>query len=75
MNEFLAEHSDKIWGLAIVVALFWLAGRFVGRSRVRHGDHIPLKVYCNHCNWEGTVTPGSMACRRCSSHDVHVLAA
>lgn len=75
MNDFLAEHVHQLWGVAIVIALLWIAGRIIGRSRVRHGNRIPLKVYCGHCNWEGTVTPGSMACRRCRSQDVHVLAA
>jgi len=74
MTEFLANNSDKVWGVVILVAALWLVGRIVGRSRVRHGNRIPLKVYCNHCNWEGTVTPTSMACRRCRSADVHVLA-
>jgi hypothetical protein len=75
MNDFLVAHSDKLIPAVAVVALLWLAGRWVGRSKVAHGDRIPLRVYCKHCNWEGTVRRTSMACQRCRSQDLQVLAA
>ena len=74
MNELLTEHSGQLWALAGISAVLWLAFRVFGRSKVPHGDRIPLRVYCNHCNWEGTVTRASMACGRCKSRNVSVLA-
>lgn len=75
MPESLAQHADLIWGAALLLAILWLATRVFGRKKLALGDEMQLRVYCTHCNWEGTVTRAAMACRRCQSKHVSVLAA
>ena len=72
MPDWVHEHQDLLKGAAALLLLFWLLGKIFKRRK--HWRDAPVKVYCNHCNWEGMVTRNNMACARCKSKDLHVLA-
>lgn len=74
MPDFLSEHSGKLIPLALLAVAAWFVLRAATKGRVQHGSKMPLKVYCNHCNWEGTVTRATMSCGRCGSTNLSVLA-
>lgn len=73
MGEWFSEHQGLVLGVAGAVAGLWVLGKLLHRKR--DWRNVPVKAYCNHCNWEGKIQRGHLKCGRCGSADLHVIGA
>ncbi len=44
-----------------------------GRPRLPHASDVTLSVFCEHCNWEGSVSRDDARCPDCHSREMFVL--
>lgn len=63
MEDWLGSRWLQL-GVGLILAA-WLWSRYASWAKTKGGRL--AKVYCNHCNWEGTVPRSALRCGKCGS--------